>query len=263
MADNSKKKESTTLVNFRVDANVKESAEAVLAGMGLNMSSYIGMALRQVAQERKIPFTPNVDAGFWVAEAAASDAMRAVESGMLDLEREMALALWKAYASEITKMGNEGLFKKTGLNEEIAIGVRFARISSHFFAAVETIEKLAKNDADLEACGRLRASLADAARHVLEGWDGDAELPDDPEEAVEALSEATNSALRAYENHRENLEMRFAQQGADSDAFATIAGLSEQMAEREEKMEKEQDEKRRNNEELAMLMLALSQAKGD
>lgn len=35
-----------SMISFKVDSVVKESAEAVLAGSGLNTSAYLGMCLR-------------------------------------------------------------------------------------------------------------------------------------------------------------------------------------------------------------------------
>ncbi|MDO5334584.1 MAG: type II toxin-antitoxin system RelB/DinJ family antitoxin [Coriobacteriia bacterium] len=75
-------KNETTLVNFKVDSIVKESAEGVLSGMGLNLSSYIGMCLRQVAQEAGLPFTPKFDPEFWIDEAAVSKAAKIINSNI-------------------------------------------------------------------------------------------------------------------------------------------------------------------------------------
>jgi addiction module RelB/DinJ family antitoxin len=68
-------------VNFKIDSVVKSSAEATLSCMGLNMSAYIGMCLRQLAQDRKIPFTQTVDPDFWVIEAQVSEAKSYIDSG--------------------------------------------------------------------------------------------------------------------------------------------------------------------------------------
>lgn len=48
-------------INFRIDEDVKENAEAVLKEMGLSMSSALTMFLTKVARERRIPFEINAD----------------------------------------------------------------------------------------------------------------------------------------------------------------------------------------------------------
>lgn len=70
-------------VNLKIDPVVKESAESVLANMGLNMSAYIGMCLRQLAQDREIPFAQKADPGFWAAEYRAYKAKRIIDSGIM------------------------------------------------------------------------------------------------------------------------------------------------------------------------------------
>ncbi|MFR3275899.1 MAG: type II toxin-antitoxin system RelB/DinJ family antitoxin [Sutterella wadsworthensis] len=70
-------------VNFKIDPVVKESAESVLANMGLNMSAYIGMCLRQLAQDREIPFTQKADPGFWAAEYRTYKVKRIIDSGII------------------------------------------------------------------------------------------------------------------------------------------------------------------------------------
>lgn len=50
-----------TQVNFRIDDEVKESAERALKAMGLNMSTAITMFLTKVGREQRIPFDVAVD----------------------------------------------------------------------------------------------------------------------------------------------------------------------------------------------------------
>lgn len=69
-------------INFKVDSGVKESAEAVLTGMGLNMSTYLGMSLRALAQSRKVPFDLEVNPDFWIEDAKAAEAADYVKSGI-------------------------------------------------------------------------------------------------------------------------------------------------------------------------------------
>ncbi len=46
----------TTQVSFRIDEDVKQSAEQALDEMGLTMSAAITVFLKKVARERRIPF---------------------------------------------------------------------------------------------------------------------------------------------------------------------------------------------------------------
>ena len=50
-----------TQVNFRIDDDVKESAESALKAMGLTMSAAITMFLTKVGRERRIPFEITAD----------------------------------------------------------------------------------------------------------------------------------------------------------------------------------------------------------
>ena len=50
-----------TQVNFRIDDDVKESAESALNAMGLTMSAAITMFLTKVGRERRIPFEITAD----------------------------------------------------------------------------------------------------------------------------------------------------------------------------------------------------------
>lgn len=57
---------TTTNLNIRTDKDIKEAAEKIYAGLGLNMSTAINMFLRASIRERGIPFdlklnVPNAD----------------------------------------------------------------------------------------------------------------------------------------------------------------------------------------------------------
>ena len=110
--ENKKTQESTTqLVNFKIDPVVKESADSVLSGMGLNMSAYIGMCLRKLAQDRSVPFELSVDADFWAKETVVSNVMRIINSGAFDsicaLRETVKCQLIDIYKIERTKMFNK------------------------------------------------------------------------------------------------------------------------------------------------------------
>ncbi|MBD5147068.1 MAG: type II toxin-antitoxin system RelB/DinJ family antitoxin [Ruminococcus sp.] len=50
-----------TQINFRIDDEVKESAERALKAMGLTMSAAITMFLTKVGREQRIPFEITAD----------------------------------------------------------------------------------------------------------------------------------------------------------------------------------------------------------
>ena len=47
---------STKPINFRVEEDLKEKAEALLADMGLTMSSAVSLFLKQMVNKQAIPF---------------------------------------------------------------------------------------------------------------------------------------------------------------------------------------------------------------
>lgn len=54
-----KKVKKTIRVVARIDPATKDDAQAVLADMGLDMSTAINIFLKQVARDRRLPFTPD------------------------------------------------------------------------------------------------------------------------------------------------------------------------------------------------------------
>ena len=67
--------------SLSIDPIVLETAEQVLSGIGISMSSYIEMCLRQVAQSSTVPFSPLDDPEFWMAERAIRAAYHKYETG--------------------------------------------------------------------------------------------------------------------------------------------------------------------------------------
>lgn len=64
---------ATTNINVRIDTELKQSAEALFADLGLNMSSAITMFLRSAVNHDGIPFevkrvTPNAETRIALAE---------------------------------------------------------------------------------------------------------------------------------------------------------------------------------------------------
>ena len=46
----------TSAININVDTEIKNEATAILKGLGLNMSTFINMALMQVIKRNGVPF---------------------------------------------------------------------------------------------------------------------------------------------------------------------------------------------------------------
>lgn len=46
----------TSAININVDTQLKEEATTILKGLGLNMSTFINMALTQVVKRNGVPF---------------------------------------------------------------------------------------------------------------------------------------------------------------------------------------------------------------
>lgn len=46
----------TSAINVNVDAKIKEESTNILKGLGLNMSTFINMALTQVVKRNGVPF---------------------------------------------------------------------------------------------------------------------------------------------------------------------------------------------------------------
>lgn len=51
----------TAQISFRIDEDIKQSAENALNDMGLTMSAAITMFLKKVGRERRIPFEISAD----------------------------------------------------------------------------------------------------------------------------------------------------------------------------------------------------------
>lgn len=51
----------TTMVNFRIDENVKKDMEEVCSKMGLTMTAALNIFINKVTMERRIPFEITAD----------------------------------------------------------------------------------------------------------------------------------------------------------------------------------------------------------
>ncbi len=47
---------TTSAININVDTEIKDKATTILKGLGLNMSTFINMALMQVVKRNGVPF---------------------------------------------------------------------------------------------------------------------------------------------------------------------------------------------------------------
>lgn len=59
---------SSTMVQARTSESLKNSASNILDELGLNMSTYINMALKQLVLQRRIPFEAKLGASYSVDE---------------------------------------------------------------------------------------------------------------------------------------------------------------------------------------------------
>ena len=77
------KKENQMLVNFKVDESVKNCAELTLLNMGMNLSSYVNLCLRQLCVEKQIPFTPTSNPDFWLIENNIEEIAKWAKKGLI------------------------------------------------------------------------------------------------------------------------------------------------------------------------------------
>lgn len=82
-------------VNFRIDAELKESVEEICKKMGMNLTTAITVFLTKVAQERRIPFEITADADSFysqdnMARLGQSAAQMEATGGTIHTEAGMA-----------------------------------------------------------------------------------------------------------------------------------------------------------------------------
>jgi len=68
---------SNTVVRARIDAQIKEEASAVLAGVGLTVSDAFRLMMMRIAKDGALPFEP------LIPNAETIEAMRAARRGEL------------------------------------------------------------------------------------------------------------------------------------------------------------------------------------
>lgn len=76
----------TTMVNFRMDTELKKNMESVCKDMGLSMSAAFTMFAAKVSRERRIPFEVNADPFYSAANMAhLSRVIAEIDSGAAQL----------------------------------------------------------------------------------------------------------------------------------------------------------------------------------
>ncbi len=78
----------TSNVFARVEPDIKEQAEAILAELGIPMSNAVGMFLRQIVMQRGIPFEMKLPATTPLAygNLTKEQFVAEIEKGMADIE---------------------------------------------------------------------------------------------------------------------------------------------------------------------------------
>lgn len=240
-------------VNIKIDPVVKGAAEGVLSGMGLNMSAYIGMCLRQVAQDRKVPFTQSVDPDFWIAESNVGEAKTYIESGafsaafdlylrmkdeFIDSCRKAALSAFSGSDSDMPTFLLSQLAEaeaKTDLSSVsniISSGEALAnkaRSAWEFFMATmkddETSGEGEKRFCDAYAEG-VESAAKKASETVAEALESEASLRSvidcEPsnlttDEKASVLDYIISTVLDVASEHPSNLSMRFIGSGGQSE----------------------------------------------
>lgn len=249
-------------VNFKIDPVVKESAESVLANMGLNMSAYIGMCLRQLAQDREIPFIQKADPEFWAAEYRAYKAKRIIDSGIMwpmcvlylnitrsinDLEDgPLRLALNPEHSASPAFKLTQKIASALSFDESIyVVHMRLSKVAT---GIAEITEADIIDEAELkplvlfkEGIEALDAKIVDACHKIaldtpdvaeLIGTVFDSPVDEDCEITRENcsmfLDELFSYALDAYEANPESIAIRYTGQVGGSLVAAMLKSASRQ-----------------------------------
>ena len=70
----------TTMVNFRIDEEVKKEMEEVCSKMGLTMTAALNLFINKVTMERRIPFEITADPDPFYSESNMAHLRRGVEA---------------------------------------------------------------------------------------------------------------------------------------------------------------------------------------
>ena len=93
---------ATIQLRTRIDRDLKNESDAVLKGLGLDMGSFVSMALTQLVHRRGLPFAVTVsDASYFASEYGLASA-QSVRAGAA-MRRETARARRTGELREITE----------------------------------------------------------------------------------------------------------------------------------------------------------------
>lgn len=175
--------------SLSIDPIVLETAEQVLSGIGISMSSYIEMCLRQVAQSATVPLSPLDDPEFWMAERAIRAAYHKYETG----EYHAAKKLIGEISEELnTRYMNFAMHligsQPTGNTNQLPA---FMMLEKQYISQLDTMDI-----ADLE--DRLKG-ISKAARSLII-TDAQTTDSDEGDEAIDALEMAASffDSLASY-----------------------------------------------------------------
>lgn len=229
------------MISFKVDSVVKESAEAVLTGMGLNTSAYLGMCLRKLAQSREIPFDLRVDSEFWVKEAQVATAASYLKTGLFaganHVRRDMLMAADDCITESVVNMGKEAAAHRgdTDKIDAIVIAMKALREGACMFRASSPEQMLifAHNfpmlfEADVPGLAESASLCTDPLDHISEGMEkvlndffcspetietledlGLSAPSEDPMDRAKAIESYLCTVLDAYADNGAQLAMRF------------------------------------------------------
>ena len=110
----------TTSMNLRIDKDLKKQAEALFAGLGLNMTTAINIFLKQAVREQGIPFAITAHKEFESVSAYRGSAERYghyaeyVASSLREADDKVAKGTMKYYTADEIRSKLEDI-----LNEKI------------------------------------------------------------------------------------------------------------------------------------------------
>lgn len=252
-----------TLVNFKLDSEVKESAEAVLASMGLSMSTYLGMSLRMIAQDRKIPFDFQIDPEFWVNDAKASKAAEMVKSGLFG----DCWNLLEEISDEFSIIVSQKIMKK-GVKDDVSFMMRYL-IGS--FGGINISSKIVEINAvrnylgdDVKSIDKGLLLIEDMLTTKVKGFTAD-HFPnlsnDSYEKQAKAVEDTLGFVVDTYSANKDQMLLRFV--GSESYAVAlqhTINAINARVESAKASEDKRQEEFDKSYEQTKQYTLDLIRA---
>lgn len=267
-----------SMISFKVDSVVKESAEAVLAGSGLNTSAYLGMCLRKLAQGGEVPFELKVDSMFWIWEAKVSKAVTYIKSGAFHEAIAIQTEVGKLFETEIEK-----LFLKLVASEETGAkskDIFVDQLTSGFIPAAATstssIRSYTENiiplisSIDEPSADNVVSQIRDIANQVEEKAASlvknskiidlieETTIGNNTEELrenVELTESIIETVLDAYEENRDQLAMRFVGSEFGIEEVAKVSIKRNAIMKYFERAQKKADQKKNHEFEQGVMLL--------